>query len=74
MSHLIFLFEDAILFSAVPTFPECHRTISLQSCQGEEVSFSPTFYEQLFYAKVFCEAFLYLQFGYIIFGQDKSCP
>jgi len=32
-----------------------------------QVSISPTFYEQLFCAKVFCKAFLLLQFGFVIF-------
>jgi hypothetical protein len=31
------------------------------------VSISPIFYEQLFHAKVFCTAFMCLQFGFIIF-------
>ncbi len=34
---------------------------------GSQVSISPTFYEQLFHTKVFCEAFLYLQFGFCSF-------
>ncbi len=32
-----------------------------------EMSISPTFYEQLFRTKVFCTAFLELQFGFVIF-------
>jgi len=31
------------------------------------VSISPTFYEQLFHMKVFCAAFMCLQFGFVIF-------
>jgi hypothetical protein len=31
------------------------------------VSISPTFYEQLLCAKVFCAAFMCLQFGFVIF-------
>jgi len=31
------------------------------------VSISSTFYEQLFCMKVFCAAFLQLQFGFVIF-------
>ncbi len=31
------------------------------------VSISPMFYEQLFRMKVFCEAFMCLQFGFVIF-------
>ncbi len=33
------------------------------------MSISPIFYEQLFRTKVFCAAFLCLQFGLVIFGQ-----
>ncbi len=32
---------------------------------------SPTFYEQLFCTKVFCAAFLKLQFGFVIFWQKE---
>jgi len=35
------------------------------------VLFSSTFYEQLFSTKVFFEAFLYLQFGFVIFWQKN---
>jgi len=31
------------------------------------VSTSPIFYEQLFHKKVFCAAFMCLQFGFVIF-------
>jgi hypothetical protein len=31
------------------------------------VSISPIFYEQLFHMKVFCAAFMCLQFGFVIF-------
>jgi hypothetical protein len=31
------------------------------------VSISPIFYEQLFHTKVFCAAFMCLQFGFVIF-------
>jgi hypothetical protein len=34
-----------------------------------QVSISPIFYKQLFRTKVFCAAFMCLQFGFIIFGQ-----
>jgi hypothetical protein len=35
------------------------------------VSISPIFYEQLFRMKVFCAAFMCLQFGFVIFwGKD----
>jgi hypothetical protein len=33
------------------------------------VSISPIFYEQLFCIKVFCTAFMRLQFGFVIFWQ-----
>jgi len=33
------------------------------------VSISPIFYEQLFHTKVFCAAFMCLQFGFVIFWQ-----
>jgi hypothetical protein len=33
------------------------------------VSISPIFYEQLFHTKVFCAAFMWLQFGFVIFWQ-----
>jgi hypothetical protein len=33
------------------------------------VSISPILYEQLFYTKVFCAAFMCLQFGFVIFWQ-----
>jgi hypothetical protein len=33
------------------------------------VSISPIFYEQLFGMKVFCAAFMCLQFGFVIFWQ-----
>ena len=36
-----------------------------------QVSISPTFYEQLFCTKVFFAAFLYLQFGFVIFWQKE---
>jgi len=36
-----------------------------------EVLISPTFYVKLFKGKVFFAAFLYLQFGFIIFGLRK---
>jgi len=32
-----------------------------------EVSISPIFYEQLYCTKLFCRAFFYLQFGFVIF-------
>jgi hypothetical protein len=35
------------------------------------VSISPTFHEQLFNANVFFKAFLYLQFGFVIFWQKN---
>jgi hypothetical protein len=31
------------------------------------VSISPIFYEELFHTKVFCAAFMCLQFGFVIF-------
>jgi hypothetical protein len=33
------------------------------------MSISPIFYKQLFHTKVFCTAFLSLQFGFVIFWQ-----
>jgi hypothetical protein len=33
------------------------------------VSISPIFYALLFHVKVFCAAFMCLQFGFVIFGQ-----
>jgi hypothetical protein len=33
------------------------------------VSTSPLIYEQLFHTKVFCAAFMYLQFEFVIFWQ-----
>jgi hypothetical protein len=36
---------------------------------AQQVSISPTFYEQLFHTTVFIEAFLYAQFGFVIFGE-----
>jgi len=33
------------------------------------VSISPIFYKQLFHTKVFCAAFMCLQFGFVIFWQ-----
>jgi len=36
-----------------------------------QVSISPTFYEQLFPAKVFFETFIYLQFGFVIFWKNN---
>jgi hypothetical protein len=33
------------------------------------VSISPIFYEQLFHMKVFCAAFMWLKFGFVIFWQ-----
>jgi hypothetical protein len=35
------------------------------------VSISPTFYEQFFHTKVFCNAFLYLQFGFVILWHNN---
>ncbi len=37
--------------------------------QANQVSISPIFYEQLFCTKVFCAAFIRLQFGFVIFWQ-----
>jgi hypothetical protein len=34
-----------------------------------QVSISPIFYKQLFHMKVFCTAFMCLQFGFVIFWQ-----
>jgi hypothetical protein len=36
-----------------------------------QVSISPTFYKRLFCTKVFCAAFLYLQFGFEVFCQNN---
>jgi len=36
------------------------------------VLISPTFYWQLLCAKVYCEAFIYLQFGFVIFRQKSD--
>jgi hypothetical protein len=38
------------------------------------VSISPIFYEQLFHMKVFCTAFMCLQFGFVIFWQKDFGP
>jgi hypothetical protein len=35
----------------------------------KQVSISPIFYEQLFHIKVFCTAFMCIQFGFVIFRQ-----
>jgi hypothetical protein len=40
---------------------------------GSQVSISPIFYEQLFCPKVFCAAFICLQFGFVIFWQKEFC-
>jgi len=37
-------------------------------------SISPAFYEQFFHTKVFCAAFLYLKFGFVIFWQKNIDP
>jgi len=46
-------------------------------CRVMLVSISPTFYEQLFCTQVFSAAFMYLQFGFVIFLAKeywlKSC-
>jgi hypothetical protein len=34
-----------------------------------QVSISPIFYKQIFHMKVFCAAFMCLQFGFVIFWQ-----
>ncbi len=36
-----------------------------------QVSISPAFYKQIFCTKVFAAAFLYLQFGFVIFWQKN---
>jgi hypothetical protein len=36
---------------------------------GHQVSISPIFYKQRFHKKVFCAAFMCLQFGFVIFWQ-----
>ncbi len=43
----------------------------LQTYNGyvDQVPISPIFYEQLFRTKVFCAAFMCLQFGFVIFGR-----
>ena len=40
--------------------------------KANQLSISPTFYEQLFSIKVFCAAFMYLQFVFVFFGKRKS--
>jgi len=37
----------------------------------DQVSISPTFYEQLFHTIVFLTVFMYLQFWFVIFMQKK---
>jgi hypothetical protein len=37
--------------------------------QGDQVSISPIFSEQLFVQKFFCTAFMCLQFGFVMFWQ-----
>jgi hypothetical protein len=58
------------------------RTLSLKSLtetlkEVAQVSISPIFYEQLFHTNVFCAAFMYLQFGFVIYLAKgfwrKSC-
>ncbi len=44
-----------------------HKTLSMKT---DQASISPIFYEQLFHTKVFCAAFMYLQFGFVIFWQN----
>ncbi len=36
-----------------------------------QVSISPTFYQQLFHTKKYCKAFLYTQFGFVIFWRKN---
>jgi hypothetical protein len=38
------------------------------------MSISPIYYEQLFHMKVFCAAFMCLQFGFVIFWQKDFGP
>jgi hypothetical protein len=38
---------------------------------NRQVSISPTFYEQLFVLRCFCEIFVYSQFGIVIFWQKS---
>jgi len=40
--------------------------------KGQQVSISPTFYEQLFHIKVFFATFLFLQFGFVIFFWQEN--
>jgi len=37
----------------------------------DQVSILPTFYEQLFHMKIFCAAFFYFQFSFVIFWQKN---
>jgi len=39
---------------------------------SDQVSISPTFYEQLFCTKLFCSAFLYVQVGFVIFWPKNN--
>ena len=43
-------------------------------CIRYQVTISPTFYKQLFNAKVFFDAFLYLHFVFVIFWQKENLP
>ncbi len=51
-----------------PTRSEENREISAQGQLDNQVTISPTFYSNLFCMKVFCVAFLLLQFIFVIFG------
>jgi hypothetical protein len=39
---------------------------------SDQVTISPTFYKQVSRMKVFCQAFLQLQFGFVIFWQTNN--
>ena len=44
------------------------RNVTERVCHRDQVSISPTFYEQLFRTKVFWAAFLYLRLRFVFFG------
>ena len=62
-------FQSVIICTYI--FSIFFTTLIIVTLYNVKVSISPTFYDQLFCRKVFFEAFMCLQFGFVIFFRKK---
>jgi len=76
--HFNFCFAELCLKPEVhrpdpPIRQRLHRLLAevTEVQPNNKVSISPKFYEQLFWSEVFCTAFIFLQFGFVIFWQKN---